>query len=477
MPMNSKLGEYRPEYDEALERLRSALLAQIDKEDHVSTPGIMAFINGTLTSSEADYVRRHVAACSVCAAELEEMREIDDGLAQAARERERLQAQALVAHDARRQSAWRLGGAALAAASIVLVGILFSHLMSLNRTLSHSASTRQRAIDDLQLRLARKSAAGDTSRQGQNLAEKDKQLAQAKSQAQRLQARLRALEQSSTKLRIDRVAQRRDNIRPIMPLPDPRPQPSQVAKIDRVTHLASPLDRAVKVALAESRLPLSKDFQAGMIGSVGVEMGEGGTESAFNIVGPAGGFHLKDLMKAIPKLTESTFNIIGPAGTNLLTDSPLFMWTPVKNATGYQVVVQDDRGQVVADSHLLRGAATTQWQPATSLPRGRTLHWSVTAQNGDSPLTVAPKPPHLRALFTVLDKTKADAIQRQAASVADSPKALAVLYAQASLLDDAEREVQAWEMTDPGSGVAHAWLAKLRAYRGEKAGDGKENAQ
>lgn len=447
--MNSKLGEYRPEYDEALERLRSALLAQIDKEDHVSTPGIMAFIDGTLTSSEADYVRRHVAACSVCAAELEEMREIDDGLAQAARERERLQAQALVAHDARRQSAWRLGGAALAAASIVLVGILFSHLMSLNRTLSHSASTRQRAIDDLQLRLARKSAAGDTSRQGQNLAEKDKQLAQAKSQAQRLQARLRALEQSSTKLRIDRVAQRRDNIRPIMPLPDPRPQPSQVAKIDRVTHLASPLDRAVKVALAESRLPLSKDFQAGMIGSGGLEMGEGGT--------------------------ESTFNIVGPAGTNLLSDRPLFTWVPVKNATGYQVVVQDDQGRVVADSHLLRGAATTHWQPVASLPRGRTLHWSVTAQNGETRPPIAPDKFHPVALFTVLDQVKAEAIKRQASLIADSPKSLAVLYARADLLDDAEREAQAWTMTDPDSRVAQAWLTNLRAYRqGRPAGGEKK---
>ena len=443
MKPDAEFDEYDPRFDAVLESVFQAVRTPDEVTSHVDELELTDYVYDRLSAKEADLVRRHVEGCPTCAENLRQTREIRTLIENTAEERESYRVRPQVTANFVGRPGWRFAGAALAMACLAFGAISFRHVMEANRSLGQSASARQRTIDSLQRQLAQKAS---TDRlvgiQQRQLIDKEKQVAQARTREQSLEAQLTALK--------DQGREQGDK-RATVPAPNPGPPLEQVAKNTTKKDGLPLLNRAVQVALAEKCLPLSKDYQGSMIGAVGVEMGEG--------------------------VKDSTFNALSPVGTNLLTDNPLFIWTPVENATGYRVIVQNDRGKVLADSlHLLQGSHTTQWQ-SPPLPRGQILHWSVTAQNGDPQLPVAPKPPHLRALFTVLDKTKADAIQRQAASVADSPKALAVLYAQASLLDDAEREAQAWEMTDPGSGVAHAWLAKLRAYRGEKIGGGKENVQ
>jgi len=441
-------GGYRPEYDDALEKLRTMLLEQIDQDAHIDTPDIMAFIDGEMTTAEADYVHRHVASCSECADKLKEMRDIDIKLDRAAARREGLQDQTRIfalAKVQKAQSMWRFSSFALAA-SLVIIGFIFRHAVGINHSLSQTASAKQREIDYLQSQLAHSATSDSVLLQQQN--EKNNRIAQISGQVHHLQKQLTEVKKHSAKpYRTDTVAQR--NEKGVIPTHVPRPPTEQqIARDTLVKAALFPLDRTVQVALAEKRLPLSQGFQTAMIGSGGLEMGEGSE--------------------------TSTFNVISPVGTNLLTDKPLFTWTPLKNAAGYTVVIKNDQDHVVAASSILFGEGTTHWQPAAPLPRGQTLHWSVTAQNGDALLPVAPDRFHPVALFNIFDEMKVKELKHQAASVADSPKALAVLYSQANLLDDAEREAQAWTLTDPESPVAQSWLATLRTYRQGKPVGGEK---
>lgn len=424
------------------------MLAQMDKDAHITTPDIMALIAGELDAPQAAYVQSHVATCRACAAELEELREIDEALVQAVEEREHHQAQARAAFSHKGQPLWRFASAALAIACLALCTIPFTHMMQVNRNLSQAASAQQRRIDSLQRRLAQKVAADTLIRtQQQQLDEKEKQVAQARIKAQHLQTQLNALKERAVKQQTNLVAQRDEKQLKTVPI-NPSSRPNQIAKNTPKKEGIASVNRTLQVALAEKRLPLSGAYQANMIGSGGLEMGEGGT--------------------------KITFYAVSPIGTNLLTDRPTFTWTPVENATAYEVVVQDERGHVLADSHSLPGAGTTQWRPPTVLPRDQVLHWSVTARNGDTHSLVAPDKFHPVALFTILSETKVKAIKRQAISLGDSPKALAVLYAKENLLDDAEREARAWQMTDPDAEVARAWLSNLRAYRRGAAVKGEQ---
>ncbi len=441
----AKFDEYDPRFDAVLEAVFQAARPHEDVPTHVDELELTDYVFDRLSDQEAERVRRHVESCPSCAQNLQDAREIRASIEATAAERERSRSRPQVAVHSGVRPAWRFAGAALAMACLALLAVSFGHLMQVNRSLSQSTSARQRAIDSLQRQLAQKSAA-DTlvGTQKRQLDQKSKQVAQARLETQHLQAQLNALKEQSGERHLDLVAQRSDK-QPLKSHSIPGFRPNQIAK-STSTQGASALGQAVQVALAEKRLPLSEEYQANMVGSGGLEMGGGET--------------------------KITFYVLSPVGTNLLSARPLFMWTPVEHATGYEVVVQDQQGRVLADSHLLPGAGTAQWQPSVMLPRDQLLHWSVTAKSADAPSLVAPDKFQPVALFTILGEAKAEAIRRQAAAVADSPKALAVLYAKENLLDDAEREAQAWEMTNPESGVARAWLSGLRAYRSGAAVDG-----
>ena len=464
MKPTSEFDEYDPRFDAVLENVFQAIQPHGDVVGHVDELEMTDYAYDRLNAQESERVRRHIESCPACAHDLQETEEIRSLIQAAKRERDWSQ-QVAVRYTGR--PAWRLAGAALAMACLALLAVFYGHLMQVNRSLSQSAPARQKAIDGLQRQLAQKSATDAlVGTQQRQLDQRGRQVALARLESQHLQAQLNALKQQDDKRHTDLVAQRSDKRHTDLIAQRSDKQPSKshsitgfrYFKVARRTPFrrsvnsvnyavaASVIEHDVQVALAEKRLPLSEEYQANMIGSGGLEMGEGGA--------------------------RSTFSVLSPVGTNLLSASPLFTWTPVEHATGYEVVVQDQKGQVVADSHLLPGAGTAQWQSSVTLPRDQLLHWSVTAINADAPSLVAPDKFQPVALFTILGEAKAEAIRRQTASVADSPKALAVLYAKENLLDDAEREAQAWEMTNPESAVARAWLTGLRTYRSGSAVDG-----
>lgn len=163
------------------------------------------------------------------------------------------------------------------------------------------------------------------------------------------------------------------------------------------------------------------------------------------------------------------FEVLNPAGTVVMTDRPVFRWTAVPNATGYNVTVVR-RGQVqVASSGTVN---VNEWRPPAGLFRpGVIYRWGVTAALADGSEMGAPGATAPEARFRVLEPLKAARVRRLAARHSRSPLSLGVLYAQAGLVDDAERQFELLVRQNPHSTVAH----KLRqSVRGLRAGASAE---
>lgn len=155
------------------------------------------------------------------------------------------------------------------------------------------------------------------------------------------------------------------------------------------------------------------------------------------------------------------FVILVPVGTAVQTDRPTFRWQPLNGATSYKVTVFDADFNAVAKSEDL---TTTEWTPSQPLPRGEVYQWQVTALK-DGKEVASPTAPAPEAKFKVLEQNKAEAIEQIKRKHSNSHLTLGVLYAQAGMLDDAEREFQALLNANPKSPVAQKLLNDVRAVR------------
>ena len=82
---------------------------------------------------------------------------------------------------------------------------------------------------------------------------------------------------------------------------------------------------------------------------------------------------------------------------------------------------------------------TTGWTPPAALARGRTYIWQVRAMK-DGQEVVAPPAAGSRIKFKVLERAKVAEIERAERAHPKSHLVLGVVYAEAGLLDKAERE-------------------------------------
>jgi anti-sigma factor RsiW len=169
-----------------------------------------------------------------------------------------------------------------------------------------------------------------------------------------------------------------------------------------------------------------------------------------------------------------------PVGTVVLSTRPEFEWTPVDNATGYRVTVYNSAMEEVAESGLISKA---EWMPPQPLSRGKTYQWQVQALDGEEEIARAPRLPAPEAKFHVLDKQMTARVERLERKYASSPAAgtnrsedepgsayasaliLCVSYAEAGLLDDAERESLRLVALDPDSPLAQELRQSIRKFR------------
>ncbi|MET0647684.1 MAG: zf-HC2 domain-containing protein [Pyrinomonadaceae bacterium] len=155
------------------------------------------------------------------------------------------------------------------------------------------------------------------------------------------------------------------------------------------------------------------------------------------------------------------FSVLDPVGSVLLTDRPTFRWSPMEGASVYVVEVYDDGFNLVASSPQLNGRS---WAASQTLPRGKVYSWQVKAVK-DGEEVKAPRPPAPQARFRVLDRPKADELARAKRAYPSSHLTLALLYADAGLLNEAERELRLLQKANPGSDIARSLLRQVQALR------------
>jgi hypothetical protein len=153
------------------------------------------------------------------------------------------------------------------------------------------------------------------------------------------------------------------------------------------------------------------------------------------------------------------FSLTNPVGKVVLTDRPVFRWSPLDGAAGYVVEVYDGQFNLVAKSVEV---TSTTWATTQPLARGQSYSWQVKAIK-DGQQFQAPKPPAPQARFRVLDNQQADEIARARRAYGSSHLVLGLLYARAGLLGEAERELRALQTANPTSDVVRRLLASIRS--------------
>jgi hypothetical protein len=155
------------------------------------------------------------------------------------------------------------------------------------------------------------------------------------------------------------------------------------------------------------------------------------------------------------------FLVTEPVGKVMLADRPPFRWSPLTGATGYVVEVYDEKFNLVATSSQLTGNSWTAPQP---FKRGGVYPWQVKAIK-DGQEFRSPRPPAPQAKFRILDQAKANELAEARRAYASSHLVLALLYAQAGLVDEAEQELRALQKNNPNSAIVRRLLASVQAVR------------
>jgi anti-sigma factor RsiW len=154
----------------------------------------------------------------------------------------------------------------------------------------------------------------------------------------------------------------------------------------------------------------------------------------------------------------SAFALLYPVGRIDESDRPTFHWRPLAGSVSYQVTIADPEAgyKEVATSPELRD---TKWKVDRRLERGRVYSWQVIART-DGGEEKAPE-----AKFKVLERAKANEVARAKRAYAGRHLVLGLVYAEAGLIDEAEREFMALVRDNPQSPIAKNLLDDLRAKR------------
>jgi hypothetical protein len=156
------------------------------------------------------------------------------------------------------------------------------------------------------------------------------------------------------------------------------------------------------------------------------------------------------------------FPIIGPMGEVVRSDRPTFYWHGSDGAQSYTVTVTDADLNVVATSPPLK---TAPWRISKPLKAGGIYSWQVTALKDDGTRITAPVLPAPQAKFKIIDRSMSEMLQQAQRTYPDSHLTLAVLYAEAGLLHEAEQELRVLIRDNPHAAVAQKLLRQVQAMR------------
>jgi hypothetical protein len=154
-------------------------------------------------------------------------------------------------------------------------------------------------------------------------------------------------------------------------------------------------------------------------------------------------------------------SVIEPVGTVTLSDHPTFRWSQLDGATGYVVEIYDRKLDLVVTSPQVTDQS---WTAPQSLERGGIYSWQVKAIK-DGREFKSPEPFAPQAKFRILDQATANKLAQASRAYGSSHLTMGLLYAQAGLLDEAEREFSALQEANPNSAIARQLLRRIRAMR------------
>jgi len=158
----------------------------------------------------------------------------------------------------------------------------------------------------------------------------------------------------------------------------------------------------------------------------------------------------------------ATLAALRPVAAVVDSDRPTFEWTAAaESGAEYRVSVYDEAFGPVAASGWLKA---TQWTMVRPLARGKTFTWQVTARAGGQE-TTAPAPPQPEARFKVTSVEQSAQLADLRRRAGNSHVALAVMLADAGVLDEAERELTLASAANPGSSAVKRLQDSIRAMR------------
>ena len=126
-------------------------------------------------------------------------------------------------------------------------------------------------------------------------------------------------------------------------------------------------------------------------------------------------------------------------------------------ADSYGVEVYDLTFKKVASTD---GLKATRW--TTTLPRGQTYVWQVTARKGDE-IFKAPRPPASQARFRIVDGKSVTDIATIRRTHPRSHLLLGIAFAEAGLIDEAIQEFERLARQNPGSELRKKCCDSLEA--------------
>jgi anti-sigma factor RsiW len=154
------------------------------------------------------------------------------------------------------------------------------------------------------------------------------------------------------------------------------------------------------------------------------------------------------------------FALVSPVATAVESTRPTFRWQPLPGADRYEVSVFDAEYRQVAMSPPIRAL---EWISDRPLARGRVYAWQVSAER-EGREVVSPTAPAPEARFEVLGASRVEELRRARSDAAGSHLLLGLISAEAGLLEDAERELQALMAENPGAELPRRLLDALHRH-------------
>jgi hypothetical protein len=157
---------------------------------------------------------------------------------------------------------------------------------------------------------------------------------------------------------------------------------------------------------------------------------------------------------------SADYGLLNPISIIVESQAPTFRWRPLVGADNYMVTIYQDSKKVVMSDSL----TVTQWKVITPLERGAIYTWQVRA-NRKGAEVVMPPPAAAAAKFKVLEASKLEEIRTARQSQRRSHLRLGILYAEAGMLDEAEKELKKLLIANPKSPVVQSLLRSVNSLR------------